>query len=204
MKTQVAQFWYGLAAPFYDWLRDLAYPKAKQLTFELIYHLPETSNVLVIGGGTGEWLPHLTSAQPEMKIHFVELSKQMLSAAKKRVDSPNIEWIHQDAKTFSPDDQIELIILPFFLDHFTSDEITKWIKKFESYTKHNYTVAIVDFKQNEKQSLITRLFVALAGFMLGLNQRSLPDILAPFQENGYATIWKTESDFFIAATLQKQ
>jgi len=204
VRTRVAQFWYGIAAPFYDQLRDLAYPQAKSLTFDLIHHLPMARNVLVIGGGTGEWLADLKIAQPEATIYFVELSRHMLNRAKRRTDDSTIHWVHQNAFHYTPEQPVNLIILPFFLDHFNSEEINQWIEHLESISTNNSSVAIVDFKSSEHQSDLTKLFAWAASTLLGLGHHSLTNVIQPFLLKDYHSIWETESQAFISSILQKQ
>ncbi len=204
MNIKAAQFWYGVASPFYDKLRDLIYPSAQTLTFDLIEHLPPHNSALCVGGGTGEWLPIYNKQHPNSALYYVDISSEMIKRAQSRIEVSSIHFIQHDAQNIRLPQKVDLVILPFFLDHFIESEIESWISVFQTYGNKNLKIAIVDFKSNSAQSFRTKLLVWLASWILQLKLKRLPHIDGTLSKNGYQVDWSKTSQTCFATLYTSQ
>ena len=94
---------------------------------ELIKTLPNKGNLLIVGGGTGDILPHLYQHSPNLKIDYIEASSKMIALAQRQTTTgQQINFIHSDTipKT---DYQYDAVYCAFFLDLFAEEEILQWL-----------------------------------------------------------------------------
>ena len=115
---------------------------------ELIKTLPNNGNLLIIGGGTGDILPHLYQHSPNLKTDYIEASSKMIALAQKQtIAGQQINFIHSDTipKT---DYQYDAVYCAFFLDLFAEEEILQWLTKFDSVCQPYYSLHIADFQLN--------------------------------------------------------
>lgn len=204
MNVRAARFWYGVAAPFYDRLRNFLYPSAKTLTLQLIQNLPPHKSALCVGGGTGEWLNTYVQQHYSSTLFYVDASYNMLNKAKFRVQSNSINFIQADAKNITVPETVDLVILPFFLDHFSETEIESWLIFFQTLGNKNLQIAVADFKSNSAQSFLTKLLIWLASFLLNLKTNSLPQIQLVMSQKRFNIKWKGESRTCFAALYVSQ
>ena len=72
MQTDRIVYWYQKLAPIYDLLRNGIFPEIKKSQTDFFSSLPESKSILIVGGGTGDFLPTLLKSQPDAKIAFLD------------------------------------------------------------------------------------------------------------------------------------
>lgn len=107
-----------------------------------IEQIAPDSNVLVLGGGTGEILFNFHDSND---VVFVEKSERMLSLAKRRVCSSRVSFYHSDFLRWETPDKFDYIFCPFFLDLFSEDDLQIIFDKIRVCSKENTKLLIVDF-----------------------------------------------------------
>ena len=76
-------------ALYYDWLARAVLGKGwRQSQTAFLPMLSRSSTILVVGGGTGWWLPILRAANPTATILFVDASEAMLVRARAQISDP--------------------------------------------------------------------------------------------------------------------
>ena len=128
---------FSQVAPVYDPLANLVFGKtlmeATKSGFSVI--LPGDS-VLILGGGTGKVLELLDELGIPLNVWFLDSSEGMLELARKRrVENIDIQFIHADARGYSLPQSYDIILTPFFLDCFTTEELVqlrRWIYSLKS------------------------------------------------------------------------
>lgn len=112
---------------YYDSLKRIVFGNA--IRESQLHFLPRVSwatNILILGGGTGEMLVPLVQVNPESRIWYVEASSRMLSMAAKGMTAQqklNVCFIHGTQDDVPPDIFFDGIITNFFLDLFDNSEV---------------------------------------------------------------------------------
>jgi ubiquinone/menaquinone biosynthesis C-methylase UbiE len=119
---------FNAIAGIYDPLKHLVFGRRLDaIEHNLLDSLEIMGDVLVVGGGTGQLLPKL-STETEGHIHFVEKSAGMLKMAKRRVASGNISFHHSALEDFELG-SYDYIITSFFLDVFDNDTLQQQVSR---------------------------------------------------------------------------
>ncbi len=83
--------------------------------------------ILEIGCGTGTYTARLRAVFPPAAITAVDVSAEMVAAARKRLPGPGVEFIVADAQTFSRGQEFDLI---------TSNATLQWLPDPERALRH--------------------------------------------------------------------
>ena len=119
-------------APFYDHLAKIVFRGAIQKAHKhFIDKIPQGSRVLVLGGGTGNFLTELLKV-PNVQVCFVDTSSVMLKFAKRRGENRNVKFIHGSVQSVPADLKFNVIITPFFLDLFSDRALAEEIRKINA------------------------------------------------------------------------
>ncbi len=197
MLSYRAKSWYGFAAPFYDFIKKLFYPRIVKITDDCISELPASKEILIVGGGTGSILSSFSKRFPDSNITFLDISEDMIALAKKKRGS-RVSFICEDFFHFEGRGSYDLVFFPFFLDHFSQKELRVIAKRAHMQISNDGVVAIVDFHHHNKQ-LSLGIALKLARLLLGLSITKLEDsnpILAELFPMQVAYIVDENTEFY--------
>ncbi|MEX2379171.1 MAG: class I SAM-dependent methyltransferase [Vicingaceae bacterium] len=143
---------YNLIAPFYDSIVAFVFGKAiYKAQIELFDQLPEEGNALFIGGGSGKVLKVLVERRPQLKITYLEKSKNMLALSRKKVtDAQQINFILGGLNDI-PHKPYDAILTFFFLDLFEAKERQEVFDQLKSQLKTKGFWLIADFLPPKKR-----------------------------------------------------
>lgn len=154
---------YNLIASFYDSIVAFVFGKAiYKAQIELFDQLPEEGNALFIGGGSGKVLKALVERRPQLKITYLEKSKNMLALSRKKVpDAQQIDFILGGLKDI-PHKPYDAILTFFFLDLFEAKVRQEVFDQLKSQLKTKGFWLIADFlpPQKRKHRVIESLMFA--------------------------------------------
>lgn len=141
-------------APLYDHLVCLTFGKSlmKCQTVHL-NRLDKRSNILVLGGGSGNILPHLPIGA---SITYIDKSEKMIELAKGRKTDGYIEFLAIDFLDFNSSKNYDAIICPFFLDCFDRETLQAVLIKIKALFKSGGHLIVADFDLNYTPWLIGR------------------------------------------------
>jgi len=105
-------------------------------------------NILIVGGGTGLVLDHLSS---DSKVVYVDSSSKMLELSKKRNFTCEVLFVHQSIIDFESTQKFDLVIYNFVLDLFKPDQIDHLLTKANGLLSDTGSMIIADFRPNDKQ-----------------------------------------------------
>jgi tRNA (cmo5U34)-methyltransferase len=165
-------------AKYYDRLARLVF--GKSLVNAQTYFLnrvPPSSNVLVIGGGTGCWLKDFLQSNPHCRICYVEKSWEMLTLAREATgEDYRISFRLGNEDSIAERNEFDAIILFCLLDIFSEPELRKVVEKIKASAKPTALWLVTDFVESKKWHSIL-LFIMYRFFKLatGLKNQSLPD-----------------------------
>ena len=165
-------------AKYYDRLARFVF--GKSLVNAQTYFLdriPPSSNVLVIGGGTGLWLNEFLQSNPLRRICYVEESREMLKLARQVTGGDSrISFRLGNEDSITERSEFDAIILFCFLDIFFEPDLKKVVEKIKASAKPNALWLATDFVESKKwHSILLCIMYRFFKVAAGLKNQSLPD-----------------------------
>lgn len=186
---------YDNVAPFYDRLSRLVFGKAiMQAQKYLLAWIPANSNVLIVGGGTGQILEEITCRHPSgLHITYVEISANMLALSRKRnVGSNRVQFIHQPIQEVSLQPVFDVVITPFLFDNFLPSTSEIVFNQLHAALKPGSHWLFADFHLSEQstrgQKWLLKSMYFFFGFLCNVETRRLYDMRPFFTREVYTEI----------------
>jgi len=136
-------------APWYDGLVSLFFGDALfKATTHFLNTLPKQGTLLVVGGGTGNFLPTLT---PGTRVIYVDFSAKMIAKAQARANAlpeserPSVVWYCCSWDEIPPGVRADTLLTPFFLDCFKDAAQPAILKKLSSHLAKDGVWLLTDF-----------------------------------------------------------
>ncbi|MFZ1808058.1 MAG: class I SAM-dependent methyltransferase [Cyclobacteriaceae bacterium] len=177
--------------------------KAQECNLEAI---SDNSDVLVLGGGTGNFLNKLLSRNNGCRIWYVEASQKMIERAKKNLNfTDRIIFIHGTHENL-PEQKFDVVITHFFVDLFTEQELRAVSHQIHNHLKKEGQWLVADFVNRKYwHRVLLKLMYLFFNLMGSLDLKELPDwnniIQAKyFEKASESTFYK---DFICAVTYVK-
>jgi ubiquinone/menaquinone biosynthesis C-methylase UbiE len=143
---------YDKIAGSYDLIRKIVLGNTIVKAQEnLLKFIPANSRILIVGGGTGWILDKITAIYSNgLKIDYVESSAKMITLSKKRkLQSNEINFIHQPIEVYATDEKYDVILTPFLFDNFNWDKAGIIFTLLNSYLKNDGVWLYADFVYDE-------------------------------------------------------
>jgi tRNA (cmo5U34)-methyltransferase len=142
---------YNIIAPYYELLSRTVFGKTLiKSQSQYIKNIPPSANVLIIGGGTGKFLPELLKNTNCKKILYLESSSEMLRLSRKTIinikHTSEIEFRLGTQENLRPEEKFNTIITYCFLDLFDDIELNNLILKLDKTLIKNGLWLVVDFR----------------------------------------------------------
>ncbi len=190
-------------APFYDSLQKMVFGRAlieSQLAF--LHDIPDNSNVLILGGGSGETMKRLLELRKGCHIWYVEASDVMLKLAQERVRmrEGSVHFIHGTEASIPENVVFDAAITGFFLDLFSDEKVAWMVSAMDKHLKGSGVWLITDFVNTGKWWQRILLWVMYKFFVVtsGIEARRLPDWEKLVAGSGFQQI---KSRLFVAGFI---
>ena len=169
---------FDAVAWYYDRLARIVFGKSicrSQTCF--LSTLSSTSNILVLGGGTGWWLKEFLQKKPGCRILYVDASPAMLNLAKKAVgDDKRITFRLGTENSIKEVHEFDAVITFFFLDLFSHEKLRDVIAGIKIALKPNARWLVSDFINTTWwHACILSVMYFFFRISTGLQNKSLPD-----------------------------
>lgn len=204
---------YDRIAGYYDSLARVVF--GKSIALAQGHGLPGIapgSHILIVGGGTGEVLEHLSDCRIDhLNVDYVEASEAMINSAKRRtLNSVSVDFIHQSIEQLSSKKSYDVIITQFFLDSFEGSDLEDIFSLLHNRLKAGGSWIIADFQITKdwrkiwQKSLLSIMYLFFA-VTVGLKASRLEDFSTHFMRLGYHlnTSQSYYASFIFASTYQK-
>jgi tRNA (cmo5U34)-methyltransferase len=126
-------------AKYYDRLARFVFGKSlvnAQTYF--LNRIPQSSNVLVIGGGTGWWLKEYLQSNPHCRICYVEESREMLKLAREATGGDyRISFRLGNEDSIAERNEFDAVVLFCLLDIFSEPELRKLVERINASARPN-------------------------------------------------------------------
>ena len=138
-------------APHYRWMEAvLAGNKLQQCRTAFLDEAQAARHALILGEGNGRFLAALLRAHSSVRVTCLDGSAAMLKRAEARLrraglDARRVEFIHADARRWSPPDRYDLIVTHFFLDCFPPEQLAEIIHRLAAAATTDARWLVADF-----------------------------------------------------------
>lgn len=184
---------YDNSAWFYDRLSRLVYGSALvRSQVYLLKHIPENSDILIAGGGTGWILEEIAKAYPSgLTITYVEISSNMMALSKKRNAGGNeVSFINEPVEKIENNSLYDLVFTPFLFDNFTEQTLQQVFTQIHSRLKPGGIWLNTDFRPRGKwwHTLLLKSMIVFFRLICGIEAKKLPGIEKQFEQHQYQAI----------------
>ena len=206
-------------APVYDKLaRGFFGSSIQKIQTDLLPLIPADSEVLIVGGGSGWIVPHILEISRVRRLVFLEASQKMLEMAHERLYSENnakeatcqIEWVFSKHLDLQKSDRFQVIITPFFLDLFSSQDLREVMRILDTHLHNEGIWIYADFALPKAfwrplAWVILRAMYVFFYLACGLRTQFLPGITRQFESLGYKLLDENErlGSFMITRAYKK-
>lgn len=133
-------------ANHYDKLARIVFGKSiEKAQTHFLSSIPDSSNVLILGGGTGWILNELRGRTKQCRIWYIDLSERMISLARMNESSPDVIFIQGDERSIPQEVQFDVVITNFFLDLFPYEKLERIIQTILRSIKKHGAWLVSDF-----------------------------------------------------------
>lgn len=196
-------------APIYDTLAYIVFGSSiRKAQHAFLDSISSGDTVLVLGGGTGKFLPALRNRIVEGHIVFIDTSAEMISRARERVaDDGHVTFLHGRLEDLAAEFKADVIITHFFLDLFGEHEIGEVIQKITKHTLPHSKWIVSDFFEGQWlwQRILLKSMYLFFRISTKLPNRILPDWHSQLIKNGYSEVERQEfyKRFIRASVFEK-
>jgi tRNA (cmo5U34)-methyltransferase len=181
---------FDVVALLYDDLARLVFGNAiDQSQRYFLNKIPTGASILVLGGGTGRFLPELFRINPTCNVWFIDSSVKMISQARKNVvDGQQIHFIAGTEESIPPV-TFDIVITFFFLDLFPPEKLARVIEKIKRSLTTDALWLAADFVPPKRrwQILMLRVMFIFFRWICKIESHSLVDWRAHLLKSGFET-----------------
>jgi ubiquinone/menaquinone biosynthesis C-methylase UbiE len=196
---------------FYERLSKLVFGQAqvKAQTY-FLGQVPAISQVLIIGGGTGQILERLARLHPAgLHITYVEISAKMMALSRQRdVGSNQVSYITASIEEISFTDTFDVVITAFLFDNFSEEDLAATFPLINARVKPGGLWLNTDFQLTGPlwQKVMLKGMYTFFKLMGAVEVTWLPDTRRMFRLHGYQIYGEKTfyGNFIWAAVYRKQ
>jgi tRNA (cmo5U34)-methyltransferase len=177
---------YDLLTPFYDVMTSIVFGGSlHKAQIHYLRDIPAHAKVLVLGGGTGQWLKQASLRNREPNITYIDLSPSMITRARRNGEGMNVVFIEGTQELLHGGEDFEVVVLFCYLDLFDNHSLSRVVSKIIKSMKPGARWLVVDFV-NRKWWHAVLLFFMYVFFRIatGLKTMQLPEWQAILEKRG--------------------
>jgi tRNA (cmo5U34)-methyltransferase len=179
---------FDLIAPLYDRLASIVFGNRivrSQLCF--LHTLSHAESVLVLGGGTGRFLPSLMRINRRCQIWYIDSSAEMIRRARQKVILPSrVHFIQGTEEDIPGEIKFDGVITFFFLDLFADEYLAALVEKISKSLRTDGLWLAADFVNKPRvwAQVMLKLMYFFFRWTCGIKARVLPDWQLQFSHFG--------------------
>ena len=185
---------FDLWSPVYDLVAWLVFQgRLQSATLDWLESIDDAETLLILGGGTGWYLPQLFAHKPNIEVVYVDSSAAMIESAKRYAKeiSPISKITFCHCSVFELQAQeIDMVVSFFFLDMFNESTIASLLTTLRSRNKEPMWL-LLDFwlpanSHRDLRSLLVGFMYFCFRISCGIEAQRLPTIERIFPEHGFS------------------
>lgn len=194
---------------FYERLSKLVFGQAQVKAQEHFLNWIEPgSNILIIGGGTGQILESISRIHPSgLHITYVEVSPKMMTLSRKRnVEHNEVDFITNDIAQITFSRRFDVVITAFLFDNFSNEELAAIFPQINHWVNPGGLWLDTDFQLTGPvwQKLMLKSMYFFFGLMKAVKVNKLPDAQGVFKQYSMLASKTFYGEFIYARAYQKQ
>jgi len=194
MKDQAPDF--DHIARAYQWLEYCTLgPLLERTRDSHLALMRRCSQALILGDGDGRFTARLLAGSSRIRIEAVDLSRVMLNLLRTRCDSDReqLDTFRQDARTYTPNCQPDLVVTHFFLDCLTQSEVDALVTRLTPQLTPSALWVVSDFRIPDgvlrwPAWIYIRVLYFAFRVLTGLRTNRLPDHSASLKRCGFEKV----------------
>jgi SAM-dependent methyltransferase len=183
---------FNLIAPVYDKLSSLVFGNSMRSAQTLFLgDVPEWSNVLILGGGTGWLLADLLQTNKSCKVWYIEASSKMLALSQEIVagEAHRVVFVHGTEVDIPEGVIFDAVISHCYLDLFSADRCRQVVQRIKSAMHAEGVWLVTDFLNTTWwQSALLKLMYAFFRTVSGIYTNVLPPWKESLLDDGFCLI----------------
>lgn len=143
---------FNTIAPAYRTLETIAFGgDLQRARVACLAEIESPRRALIVGEGNGRFLAAVLQRHRLIRIDCVDSSERMLDLARRHVleTSPDeisrVAFLHDDIRSWTPNDRYDLIVTHFFLDCFSTQQVGLVVAKLAQTAAPNAIWLLADF-----------------------------------------------------------
>lgn len=171
-------------AHFYDDLKQIVFGnKLHVAECYFLHNITSGSNVLIIGGGTGDYLIEILKLKMVNSIVFLDLSSKMIELCKQKVRNINPDWLLiidfriGSIEMVKDDEFFNVICTNFFLDMFSNKSLSEILPRLHKRLVKNGKWQYTDFQNSSNlyNQILLKFMYLFFGYMCKIEASKLPN-----------------------------
>lgn len=174
-------------APFYNTLSRIVFLNSLEKSQKhFLSHISATDNVLILGGGSGNFLKALLQKHPGLHIDYIDISPVMLKLAQEKARNATSVNFLEGTELSIPETTYSVVITNFYLDVFSEATLKQIILKIKKHIQPHTKWVVTDFvKCRFWQRIILWLMYRFFRLFTGIEANTLPDWRKILNQTGF-------------------
>lgn len=143
-----------------------------------VSEIKDGSDVLILGGGTGELLVEIINLKSDCRICYVDASDKMIELARKKIsENIYVDFVHGTEHDIPAGKKFDVVITNFYFDLFNPEYLSVAIKMIKEHLKSDGTWLVTDFVRTERMidRTLLRLMYMFFKVMSNIEASYLPE-----------------------------
>ena len=179
-------------AHVYDTIARLVFGNSiKRSHLAFLEDLPNSSNILVLGGGSGAFIPSIPNID-EREIWYLDPSPVMLSLATRQLKgkASKVRFVNGTEMDIPVGLKVSAVITHYYLDMFSEEILGKVIRKIDAHCEPDVKWIVSDFVKpsNFRQRFTLWLMYRFFRILTKIEAKNLPDWEKLMAKNGYRPV----------------
>lgn len=184
---------YSNTTSYYQFLSQLIFGRALiDAQTESFNRLSENSDILIAGGGDGEFLKYIKPFYG--RLDFLDISEKMVLKARSKTKA-EVNWIVCDVFEFMPEHKYDHIIVPFLLDNFNDEQCRTIVPGFMEWLEPDGSIIVIDYTENPNlwQKILLKSMYLFFSVFAGVRVKNIPPMEKIFKENAFRKTMMSKS-----------
>tara|TARA_B100000965_G_C19576040_1_gene751353 strand:- start:358 stop:990 length:633 start_codon:yes stop_codon:yes gene_type:complete len=171
---------YNTLAPFYQLISRLVFGKSLlNAQYCFLSKLKDANSILILGGGSGEFLPRLLEINPLAKIDYIEPSEKMIKLCKKNLSDFQLDLLQFHQTTFQDfshqSNKYDAVLCFFFLDLFPESKTATIIQELYDQLHDSGRFFVADFHEPKsiKEQIAAKLMFSFLKISTNIENKQL-------------------------------
>lgn len=150
LKNQRIAKGFDRLAPVYGCLSRIVFGKSLPYAQQhFLTSIRADDRILILGGGSGDFLRSLLKHQPSVVIDYIDISEKMIRLAREKTQNPPTVNFIVGTEQNIPDSRYSVVITNFYLDLFSDNTLQYVVQKIKTHLQPGGQWLATDFVEEK-------------------------------------------------------